>query len=51
MKLIHLRDSLFETDALGDFIPLIEELNAQEEFLNEIIQANRSKNLEVKKKR
>ncbi|WP_332911376.1 hypothetical protein [Algoriphagus boritolerans] len=21
MKLIHLRDSLFETDALGDFIP------------------------------
>jgi hypothetical protein len=49
MKLIHLRDSLYETDALGDFIPLIEELNTQEEFLNEIIQANRSKNLEVKK--
>lgn len=49
MKLIHLRDSLYESDALGDFIPLIEELNQQEEFLNEIIQANRSKNLEVKK--
>lgn len=49
MKLIHLRDSLFSSDALGDFIPLIDELNVQEEFLNEIIQANRSKNLEVKK--
>lgn len=49
MKLIHLRDSLFESDALGDFIPLIEELNKQEVYLNEIIQANRSKNLEVKK--
>lgn len=49
MKLIHLRDSLYTTDALGDFIPLIEELNQQETYLNEIIQANRSKNLEVKK--
>ena len=49
MKLIHLRDSLYESDALGDFIPLIEELNQQEEYLNEIIQANRAKNLEVKK--
>ena len=49
MKLIHLRDSLFESDALGNFIPLIEELNQQEIILNEIIQANRSKNLEVKK--
>lgn len=48
MKLIHLRESLFESDALGDFIPLIEELNQQEAFLNEIIQSNRSKNLEVK---
>ncbi len=49
MKLIHLRDSLHESDALGDFIPLIEELNQQEVYLNEIIQANRTKNLEVKK--
>lgn len=48
MKLIHLRESLFESDALGDFVPLIEDLNQQEEFLNEIIQSNRSKNLEVK---
>ncbi|WP_026952746.1 DUF349 domain-containing protein [Algoriphagus mannitolivorans] len=49
MKLIHLRDSLYESDALGDFIPLIEDLNQSEEYLNEIIQANRAKNLEVKK--
>lgn len=48
MKLIHLRESLFESDALGDFVPLIEDLNQQEAFLNEIIQSNRSKNLEVK---
>src|SRR5690606_13578773 len=49
MKLIHLRDSLYESDALGDFIQLINTLNEQEAFLNEIIQVNRSKNLEVKK--
>lgn len=49
MKLIHLKDSLMNADALGDFIPLIEELTAQESFLNEIIQSNRSKNLEVKR--
>lgn len=49
MKLIHLRDSLYQSDALGDFVPLIEELNQQETYLNEIIQSNRAKNLEVKK--
>jgi hypothetical protein len=49
MKLIHLRESLLQADALGDFVPLIEELNTQEAFLNEIIQGNRSKNLEVKR--
>ncbi|NVK49877.1 MAG: DUF349 domain-containing protein [Cyclobacteriaceae bacterium] len=49
MKLIHLRDSLYESDALGDFVPLIEELNQQETYLNEIIQNNRAKNLEIKK--
>jgi len=48
MKLIHLRESLFDSDALGDFVPLIEDLNQQEGFLNEIIKSNRSKNLEVK---
>ena len=49
MKLIHLRESLMKADALGDFIPLIEDLNTQEAFLNEIIQSNREKNLEVKR--
>lgn len=48
MKLIHLRDALMHSDALGDFVPLIDELNQQEEALNEIIQVNRSKNLELK---
>lgn len=49
MKLIHLKESLMNADALGDFIPLIEELERQETYLNEIIQSNRSKNLELKK--
>ncbi|MFT7426156.1 MAG: hypothetical protein ACI9O5_002107, partial [Algoriphagus sp.] len=49
MKLIHLRESLMKADALGDFIPLIEELNIQESFLDEIIQGNREKNLEIKR--
>ncbi|MCE7054432.1 DUF349 domain-containing protein [Algoriphagus sp. AGSA1] len=49
MKLIHLRESLMQSDALGDFEPLINDLNQQEELLNEIIQVNRAKNLEVKK--
>lgn len=49
MKLIHLRESLHTADALGDFVPLIETLNEQETYLNEIIQSNRAKNLEIKK--
>ncbi|WP_192348262.1 DUF349 domain-containing protein [Algoriphagus sp. Y33] len=49
MKLIHLRESLMHSDALGDFEPLINDLSQQEEYLNEIIQVNRAKNLEVKK--
>ncbi|SFU19487.1 protein of unknown function [Algoriphagus locisalis] len=49
MKLIHLRESLMQSDALGDFEPLIKELSEQEDYLNEIIQVNRTKNLEVKK--
>jgi len=48
MKLIHLRESLYQSDALGDFVPLIQELNEQEILLNEIIHTNRSKNFEVK---
>ncbi|WP_143961975.1 DUF349 domain-containing protein [Litoribacter populi] len=49
MKLIHLRDSLMQYDALGDFVPLIEELNHLETYLEEIIQSNRARNLEIKK--
>lgn len=48
MKLIHLREALFTSDALGDFVPLIDSLNAQEAYLSEIIQSNRGKNLDVK---
>lgn len=49
MKLIHLKESLYNSDALGDFVTLIAELEALEEVLNQIIQANRAKNLEIKK--
>lgn len=49
MKLIHLRDSLMQYDALGDFVPLIEELNKLEIYLEEIIQKNRERNLEIKR--
>lgn len=49
MKLIHLRDSLMQYDALGDFIPLMEELNKLEIYLEEIIQKNRERNLEIKR--
>ena len=49
MRLVHLRESLWESDALGDFVPLIEDLDKQEAALNAIIQSNRAKNLEVKK--
>jgi hypothetical protein len=48
MKLIHLRESLFASDALGDFVPLIYTLNEQEAYLSQIIQGNRGKNLDVK---
>ena len=48
MKLIHLKESLFECDALGDIPLLIAQLEEQEVFLSEIIQGNRSKNLEIK---
>jgi hypothetical protein len=48
MKLIHLKESLYQSDALGDFASLIAELEEQEALLGEIIQGNRSKNLEIK---
>jgi hypothetical protein len=49
MKLIHLKDSLLEYDALGDFVPLIEELEKIQVSLEEIIKKNRERNLEIKK--
>ena len=48
MKLIHLKESLYTSDALGDFTLLIDQLEEQEAYLSEIIQGNRSKNLEIK---
>ncbi|MEX2564820.1 MAG: DUF349 domain-containing protein [Cyclobacteriaceae bacterium] len=49
MKLIHLKESLKSYDGLGDFPALIQELEQQEALLEEIIQSNRQKNLEIKK--
>jgi len=49
MKLIHLKSSLLTFDGLGDFPFLIKELEGQEAILEEIIQSNRHKNLEIKK--
>ncbi|WP_114747746.1 DUF349 domain-containing protein [Pleomorphovibrio marinus] len=49
MKLIHLKDSLMNYDGLGDFPTLIQELEAQEAYLEEIIQVNRIRNLEIKR--
>jgi hypothetical protein len=49
MKLIHLRDSLMQYDALGDFVPLIEDLNQLESYLEDIIKKNRERNLEIKR--
>lgn len=49
MKLIHLKDSLLEYDALGDFVPLIEDLEKQQVFLEDIILKNRARNLEIKR--
>jgi len=49
MKLIHLKSSLMSFDGLGDFPALIKELEEQEAILEDIIQSNRQKNLEIKK--
>ncbi|MDA0314242.1 MAG: DUF349 domain-containing protein [Bacteroidetes bacterium] len=49
MKLIHLKESLYLSDGLGDFTALIAQLEEEEAFLSEIIQGNRCKNLEIKR--
>lgn len=49
MKLIHLKESLYAYDGLGDFPSLIDELEKKEAYLEEIIQVNRERNLELKR--
>ncbi|EPA00230.1 hypothetical protein A33Q_0101 [Indibacter alkaliphilus LW1] len=49
MKLVHLKNSLLEFDALGDFVPLIEDLEKLQVYLEDIIRKNRERNLEIKK--
>jgi hypothetical protein len=48
MKLIHLKDTLHQQDALGDFDALYGKLEQYEAMLQELINKNRSKNLEIK---
>lgn len=49
MKLIHLKESLFAYDALGEFPSLIDDLGGLQTYLEEIIHKNRDRNLEIKK--
>lgn len=48
MKVIHLKDTLHEFDAIGDFESLYVTLNALHADLDEYIEANRQKNLDIK---
>ncbi|WP_338874124.1 DUF349 domain-containing protein [Spirosoma sp. SC4-14] len=48
-KLVQLRKKLLGFDALGDFPPLLERLDAQEKLLAELITVNQLKNLEIKR--
>ena len=48
-KLLHMKSSLGEFDGLGDFESLYKRLEAQEQYLEELIRQNRIRNLEVKK--
>ncbi len=48
MKLMHLKKTLPEFDALGDFVPLLARLDKLEAELNHLIEHNRVKNLEIK---
>ncbi|MCY7349992.1 MAG: DUF349 domain-containing protein [Cytophagaceae bacterium] len=47
-KLMQLRKTLLEFDGLGDFIPLLEQLDTLEVRLRELIKVNQAKNLEIK---
>ncbi|MEM6299641.1 MAG: DUF349 domain-containing protein [Bacteroidota bacterium] len=48
MKLVHLRDSLADYNAIGDFPAVIERLNKMEAFIKDYIEQNRTKNLDIK---
>ncbi len=48
-KLTQLRKKLIQFDALGDFPPLLDRLDAQEAVLADLITVNQLKNLEIKR--
>ncbi|QJD78007.1 DUF349 domain-containing protein [Spirosoma rhododendri] len=48
-KLMQLRKKLIQFDALGDFPPLLNRLDAQEAILADLITVNQLKNLEIKR--
>ncbi len=48
MKLIHMRQYLLEFDGLGDFIPLLEQLDNLEKELYQLINFNRERNYQIK---
>ena len=48
-KLLQLRKKLISFDGLGDFIPLLEDLDKSEGYLNGLILTNQDKNLEIKR--
>jgi hypothetical protein len=48
-KLVQLRKKLLGFDAIGDFVPLLHRLDAQEDLLSDLIRVNQLKNLEIKR--
>jgi len=48
MKLIHMRQQLEIYDGLGDFMPLFAKLDEAEQYIQDLIDVNRSKNTEIK---
>ncbi|PIQ47477.1 MAG: hypothetical protein COW03_14975, partial [Cytophagales bacterium CG12_big_fil_rev_8_21_14_0_65_40_12] len=48
MKVLHLKETLHEFDAIGDFKKLYKKLDLLEEQLTGFINQNRAKNLEIK---
>lgn len=48
MKVIHLKDTLHQFDAIGDYESLYKTLNTLHEDLNIYVEANRQKNLDIK---